>query len=231
MHTDQVIVVEAVLCQQLPVCTDVVVLQALYHLHLPGRRLVDDDVDIFLCAGKVVLERHRVGVEIEEYETAVRRYARRLLQGEVALVEARRIGVLSGHAVELAVPVIAPPVVEAGMALRIALGLAADDAAAVAARIEEDTDPALAIAAEYDRSVAYDARPEVARRTHLRFVPDVNPADIEDAPPLELQYLRVYQCRAVDLEAHRFRFVDHPVLVHRASLARLLSRVNFLHNR
>src|SRR5262249_4354248 len=215
VHADQVIVVEAVFREQFPVGADVVVLRAADHLHLTGRRLVDHDVDIFLGAGEVVLQRHRAGIEVEEYEAAVARDLRRFLQPEIALPEARRIGVLAGNAVELAVTVVAPAVIEADVALCVALGLAAYDAPAVSAGIEKYAHAAPAVAAEDHRPVAHDARPEITGRGHFGLVSDVDPAHVEDPAPLKLEYLRIHQGSAVDPEAHRFRLVDDPLpIVH-----------------
>src|SRR5262249_1684927 len=156
VHADQVIVVEAVLRQHFPVGAYIVVLRALDDLHLPGGRLVDDDVYVFLRAGEVVRKRHRVRVEVEEYEAAVARDPGRLLQGEIAFPEARRIGVLPGHRIELTVPVVAPTMVETGVVLRVALGLSADDASAVKAGVEKHAHVVPAVAAEDDRPVADD---------------------------------------------------------------------------
>src|SRR4029077_8831113 len=50
---DQVVVVDAVLDQQLPVRLDVVLLHAGDDLHAAGRRLVDDEIDVILGAGQI----------------------------------------------------------------------------------------------------------------------------------------------------------------------------------
>ncbi len=71
MRRRQVIVVDAVLDHQLPVGGDVVFLHAGDDLHLPGRRLVDDEIDVVLGAGEIVGERLRVRVEVHEPEAAI----------------------------------------------------------------------------------------------------------------------------------------------------------------
>src|SRR5262245_10372333 len=207
------VIIEAVFREELPVGADVVILHALDHLHLAGRRLVHDEIDVFLRACEVVLQRYRIRVEVEEDEAAIGCDVRRLLEPEIALPEARRKSIRAGHAVELAVAVVAPAVIEAGVVLRITFRLAAHGSAAVAAGVEEDANPALAVAAEDNGTLADDAGLEIPRLPQLRLVADVDPADVEDTPPLELEYPRIHHRRAVDLKALGFRVVDDPALI------------------
>ena len=78
MGGKEVIVVEAVLDQQLPVRTDVVLLRAVDDLHATGRRLIEHEVDVFARRPQILREGDGVGIEIEEHEAAIPVDARRL---------------------------------------------------------------------------------------------------------------------------------------------------------
>src|SRR5207245_592364 len=162
---------------------------------------------VFLRAGEVLVERHRSGIEVEEHEAAVALHARRLRQAVIGLLEALRIRVLAGHAVEPAVAVVAPAVVEAGVNLRVAFRLAAHHGAAVAAGIEENAEFVFAVAGEDDGPAADRAGLEVAGRADFGLVPYVDPAYVENPPALELEDLRVHHGCAVDREARGLRIV------------------------
>ena len=56
MGRGQVIIVDAVLDHKLPIGGDVVFLGSGNDLHLARRRLVDDEVDIFLRAAQIAFE-------------------------------------------------------------------------------------------------------------------------------------------------------------------------------
>ena len=181
MRGEQVIVVEAVLHQQLPVGTDVVLLRAVDDLHAAGRRLLEHEVDVFARRPQVFRQRHGIGVEIQEHEAAVGLDARRLHQPELRAIEARRVGALPGHGIEPAVAVVGPAVIEAGVARRVTARLAAHHRAAMAAAVEEDAELVLAVAAEDERPAAHGAGAEVAGGAHLGFMAHVQPAALEDA--------------------------------------------------
>jgi hypothetical protein len=61
MRGDEVIIVDAVLDQQLPVRLDVVFLRAGDDLHAAGRRLIDHEIDVILGAREIVLQIDRAG--------------------------------------------------------------------------------------------------------------------------------------------------------------------------
>ena len=110
----QVVVVEAVLDQQLPVGTDVVFLRAGDDFEPSRRRLVDDQVEILLRAGEIVRERFRVVAEMGEPEAAILLQRRDFGQREIGLVERPAVGLLAGDVGERAVVAVGPAVIEAG---------------------------------------------------------------------------------------------------------------------
>ena len=181
MRCRQVIVVDGVLDHQLPVGRDVVFLHAGDDLHLAGRRLVDDEVDVVLGAGEIVVQRRRVGIEVHEPEAAIVLEARRAAQAELRLVEVLRIGVVARHAVQRAVVAVGPAVIDALEAPRVALALGADERAAMAAGVEQAVDLALPVAAEDHRPAGDPAGTEVAGLLQLGGVADIDPAAAEDA--------------------------------------------------
>ena len=61
MRGDEVIVVDAVLDQQLPVRLDVVFLHAGDDFHFAGRRLIDDEIDIILGTRQIGVQVFRLG--------------------------------------------------------------------------------------------------------------------------------------------------------------------------
>src|SRR5262249_16482512 len=136
-------------------------------------------------------------------EAAVALDARHLLEPPVALAEALGVRGLARDAVEVAVAVVGPAVVEAEIGARIALGLAAHHRAAMAAGVQGDADRVPAVATDDHGAPAHRARLEVARGAHLGLVPGVDPADVEDARALELEDRGIDHGRAVDLEVER----------------------------
>src|SRR5439155_6376647 len=123
--------------------------------------------------GEVLLERLRVAIERDENEAAIRRHVRRRGEPELAALEARRIAGGPGHAVQAAVAVVAPAVIEAGVAPGVALALAAHHGTPMAANVEEDVQGPGAVAADDHRPSADGARHEVARLAYLALVAGV----------------------------------------------------------
>ena len=113
--------------------------------------MVDDEIDVVGGLAEIVPQRGGCGIEIEEPEIAVGFEARRRGQAEGGLVERFGIGVGARHGDELAVIAVAPAVIDAVEAARIAAALGADDGTAVAAGVEEATDRAFGVAAEDHR--------------------------------------------------------------------------------
>ncbi len=89
---------------------------------LPGRRLVDDEIDVVLGAGEIGRKIDRVGIEIGEIEILVVLEARHRHEALALLVEGRRIGLVARDALDRAVGVVGPAVIDAvelpGVALR-----------------------------------------------------------------------------------------------------------------
>src|SRR6185503_3405657 len=93
-----------------------------------------------------------------------------------ALVELRAVRVLQEwHADQLAVRPVAPAVVRAEELDGIALVVAAHLHAAVPARVEEDVQPAAAVAAQDHRLLAHRGHEEVAGLRDLALVADHQP--------------------------------------------------------
>ena len=174
----------------------------------PARRLVDDQVEVLPRAGEVVVQRRRVGVERHEDEIAIGVHARRLGESEGCAVEGRRVARLPGHAVEAPVAVVAPAVIEADESARVAVPLAAHQRTAVAAAVQEHANAARGIAAQDHRPTGDDATLEIARRTHLARMADVDPAAVEDAPALRLEHGGRDEGAAMHAEVVRVRVVD-----------------------
>src|SRR5258705_84903 len=162
MRGEEMIVVEAVLDEQLPVRLDVVFLRALYDLHPARLGLVQDKIDVFPRPGEILRQWGSMRIEIQEDESAIAFHPRRLGEPIVGFPEARRIRALSGDTVEPAVAVVAPAVIEAGVVSGVAFGFAAHPRAAMAAGIEEHAHRTRAVAAENHRSAADRSRLEVA---------------------------------------------------------------------
>ena len=90
----------------------------------------------------------------------------------------------------------------------VALALAADQRAAMAADVEQRADLALAVAAEDHRPAGDAAGAEVARVFHLRGVADIDPALVEDRAVLVLQDFRRDEHLAVDRERQVLQVLD-----------------------
>ena len=209
MRREQVIVVVAVLDEQLPVRADVVLLRAVDHLHAAGRRLIQYEIDVLDRRTEVFAQRHGVRIEVEKDKTAIGLDAGRLLEAELGAIEIRRISALPRHGVKPPVAVVGPAVIEAGVAIGIALRLAADDGAAMAAGVQENAQLVPAVAAQNQRPSAHRARAKVARRAHLGLMPDVKPAALEDALLLLAEDRGIDERGSIDFETMLLRFVKH----------------------
>ena len=213
MRGDEVIVVDAVLDQQLPVRLDVVFLHAGDDLHLAGRRLIDHEIDVVLGAGEIGVQVRRVRIEIGEIEILVVLEPRHRHEALALLVEARRIGVVAGNALDRAVGVVGPAVIDAVELPGVALALATHQRAAMAADVEQRADLALPVAAEDHRTAGDAAGAEVARVLHLRGVADIDPALVEDRAVFVLQDVRGDEHAAVDLERQVLQVLDDELAV------------------
>ena len=176
----QVIVVDAVLHHQLPTGGDVVFLHAGDDLHLPRRRLIDDEVDVVLGAAEIVGERIGIGVEAHEPEAAILLEPPWSPQAVGGFVEALGIGVRARHAHQPPVVAVGPAVVDALEAAPVALALSAHNGAAVAAGIEQAVELPRLIAAEDHRPAGDLARAEIAGPLQLGGMAGINPAAAEN---------------------------------------------------
>ena len=107
----QVVSVQAVLCQQLPVGLHGVPVGTCDHPH-PLLGLIHDQVEVFPGSCQV---RHQVldlGIEAHEDEPPVAFDPGRLFQAQFAPVEPGSIGILAGHPDQLPVSVESPGVIE-----------------------------------------------------------------------------------------------------------------------
>jgi len=200
----EVVAVEAVLDEQLPVRLDAVLMRAAQDLEGPrpavfrgaasvavrrerGRDLgrVHHGVDVRACAGKVVDEIFYVGVVAREDQASVRLHPRHLDEPILGLVERRTVGLLVGHADERAVGVVRPCVIEALERLGVAAIASTDGGAAMPAAIREHAHLSRRPAAS-EEQLPLPNRPanEVAAHGHLGLVTDIEPAAVED--PLDL---------------------------------------------
>src|SRR5262249_12479861 len=223
VRRDQVIVVDAVLDQELPVRLDVVLLHARDDLHAAGRRLVDPQTDVLLGAREITEQVDRVAIEVEEPEVAVTFEPRHRDEAHLRLVEARRIGLLARHVAQRTVQLIGPAVIHAVEIARIAFALAAHHGAAVAARVDQAADRAVAVAAEDDRPAGRPAGAEIARVLELRRMADIDPATVEQRALLALEDVTRHEHLALDLERHGLAVLDHHGVAVFVSLAVILA--------
>ena len=174
--------------------------------------LVDDQVDVLLRAGEVVVQALDLGVEGEEPEAAVLLEPRRPAEPEVALVEVLAVAVLVGQAAQLAVPAEGPGVVEALEALGVAAVLPAHPRAAVGAGVVEAAHLAVVAALEDHRPARHVAAHVVAVVLDLGVVGHVEPGAVEDPLLLELVDLLRGHRLAQHLEPAALDVLDHEVV-------------------
>ena len=209
------IIVDAILNQQFPVRPDIVFLRAGDDLHLAGRRLVDNEIDVLLGLAQIAVEIDRVGVEIGKIEVAVLLEPRDGDQAHFLLIERGAIGIGARHRFQPAIRMIGPAVIHAVELPSVAFALAAHQRAAMPAAIDERMDLALAVAAEDDRPPGHRARLEVAGILELRAVPDINPAAVQDAALLPLQHILGDEHLAIDEEGLLVGIFDHEIVAER----------------
>ena len=212
VRRNQMVIVDAVLDQKLPVRPDVVFLGAGNDLHLSGRRLVDDEIDIVLGVAEIAVEIDRLAIEIGEVEIAVGLEPRHRHQAHFAFVERLAIGILARHRLEPAVGMIGPTVIHAVELPGIAFALAADQRAAVAAAIDQRAHGTFAVAAEDDRPPRHRAGLEVAGVFDLRGVADIGPAAVENGALFALENVVRDEHFAIDEERLRIRVLDDEIV-------------------
>ena len=107
---------------------------------------------------------------------------------------------------------IGPAVIHAVELPGIALALAADQGAAVAAAIDQRAHGAFAVAAEDDRPPRHRAGLEVAGIFDLRGVADIDPAAVENGALFALENVVGDEHLAIDEERLRFRVLDDEIV-------------------
>ena len=132
MRRDQVIAVQAVFHQQLPVGFHRVLVGAANHPH-PCFRLVHDQVKVFSCVRQVRNQVLHVRIETHEVEPPVALNPGRFSQAQLAPVEVRPVCLLVRHADQVPVHVERPRVIEALQYFGVPLVPPADQRAAVRA--------------------------------------------------------------------------------------------------
>src|SRR4029079_14452894 len=178
-----------------------------------GRRLIDHEIDVILGAREIGVQIDRAGVEIGKVEILVVLKPRDRRQTLALLVVARRIGVVARNTLDRSVGVVGPAVIDALELPGVALALAANQRAAMAADVEQRADLALAVAAEDHRAAGDRAGAEVARIFDLRGVADIDPALVEDGAVLVLEDFRRDEHLAVDLERQVLQVLDYQTAV------------------
>ena len=200
MSRDQVIPVEAVFDQQLPVGLHGVLVGAGDYPHpVPGKRgfrapvptlcrvcgvvgagLVRDQVKVLSCARQVCDQVVNVRVETHEDEAPVAFDPGRLLEAQFAPVEVGAVSLFAGDADQLSIGVERPGVVEALEDFGVALVAAADQCAPMGTGIEEHLYLAISITGKEKRAACYGAAAVVSRVLHFGLVSQVDPALVED---------------------------------------------------
>ncbi len=107
---------------------------------------------------------------------------------------------------------IGPAVIHAVELPGIALALAADQRAAVAAAIDQRAHRAFAVAAEDDRAARHRPGLEVAGIFKLGSVADIDPAAVEDGALLALENIVGDENLAIDEERLLLGVFDHEIV-------------------
>jgi len=191
MHGWQVIAVEAVLYQQLPIGADAVSRTAGNNppasQDLGG---IECKVDPAASLSQVVGEVLDVRIKADEMQTAIAVDPRRSLEAERTTVEAVGVGRLVRYPDQLAISVEGPAMVEALKRLTVPSILPADQRSAMGAGVKENANVAITSANEEDGTAGDGAPAVVARLLDLRLVANVQPAAIEDTLALEVEHIR-----------------------------------------
>src|SRR5262249_54798734 len=133
--------VDGVFHEQLPVRAHGIFVGARQD-RVPAFVLVEDHVEIGTRAGEIVLQALLIAAEADEEPAAIILHARRV-ETHLLYLEAWSVGILEWDAVQSALIVVAPAVVEAHEALGVAARVAANRRAAVATAVVKDADLAV----------------------------------------------------------------------------------------
>jgi len=209
MRRHQVVVVDAVLDQELPVRLDVVLLHAGDDLHAAGWRLLDHEIDVVPGARQVGDEVDGVAIEVEEPEVAVALEPRHRDEAHLRFVEARRIGLLARHVAQAPVHAVGPAVIHAVEVARIA------------SRSRQTVEPRcrhelirqrISPARSRQKMIGRPAAQRVRKSPGLlssEALADIDPALVEQRPLLALQHVARDEHLAADLERHGLPVLDH----------------------
>src|SRR5262245_56362966 len=189
VRRSQMVNVNCVLHQQLPVRAHGIFVSAGQN-RAPGFILVEDHVEILARAREIVFEALGLPAEAGKKPPAVA-LSTHLIEPHLRALEARPVRVLAGNAVQPALVVVAPIVVEANECLGVAFGMAAYHGAAVPAAVVKQTNSSVAAAHDDERPSADTAREEVARLRHFALVARIEPGAIENAALLAFEQIRV----------------------------------------
>ncbi len=180
------------------------------------RRAIAEFVDAVFGAAQVLVQRRPLGRQACEHESAVDADARQAAhaEGGIGQVEILAVTARHRHRVEVAVGLECPAVIAAAEQLRVALGVVANDGAAMSAAVVDHVDLAVAVPRQHDRMLADPRGDEVAGLRHLAFVADIDPASTEDLVHLQVEHFRVEVERtvhpvAVDQGPDRLRIQSH----------------------
>src|SRR5581483_3587326 len=207
MGRQAMVAVVAVFDQQFPVGARAVGLLARHDLH-PDFRLIGDKIEILPRAGKIVRQTLGVPVEAGKDESAVARDLGGRCQREFIARERIAIGLLARHAHQLSAIVERPGVIRTLKGLRVAGPLAAHEGAAMRAGVEQHANRAVVAAHQDHRAPGYLPRPIVARVRDFRFMAHVDPASIEDPPPLLFETFGINERPAIDAKDPSFAVID-----------------------
>src|SRR5579871_1105536 len=181
--------VDGVLHEQLPVGAHGIVVGARQD-GIPAFILIEDQVEIVARTCEIVFEARGIAGETDEKPAAITLHSRRI-KAELVHLEAGPVGILEGNAVQPALVVVGPVVVETQEIPGVAAGVAAHGGAAVAAGVVKDADLAVIATHDDERPSADAAGQEISSLWHLALVSRVEPRPVEDPPLLPLEQLRI----------------------------------------
>ena len=210
MGRDQVIAIQAVFGQELPV--------GLYRVHIgtgnylhPCLGLIHDQVKVVSGSCQVGEQVFDSGVETHEVKTPVAVDPRWFLQAQLAPVEGRAVGVFPGEADQLPGGVERPGVIEASQDFGVPLVAAAEQRTPVGAGIEEYPDLTVFPTDKEKRAARYRAAPVVSGVFHFRLVSQIDPAAVEDACLFPPEQIHGGHGRPVDPENSSLTVIDNQV--------------------
>ncbi len=184
------------------------------HLH-PDLGLVVDQIEVLRRTRQVLGQGARLlRIEGDEHETAVT-VTTVLRQAEVRLPKAWPVPVRDRDPDQVALVGERPVVIRAPERSGLPGRLRADQSPAVSAAVRKHPDHPVGPARHDHRAPADVACHVGARPGHLRFVPDVQPAAIEDPGHLPCGQVVVGVGAAIHPEREALKIIDHDRVAHR----------------